>query len=439
MMRRSGFLAVVAAIVMVACDSNPAEVLPLEVNRVEVGPTGRTILVGDTLRLNAYPKTADGTILGSVRVDWSAGASDVVSLSSNGLVKGLKPGSVAITATAAGKTGSTTVTVVASPVAIDRIEISPASASMQIGQAQQLEARLFAADGTQLDGRQVTWVTSNGGRATVVAQADTRTAMLTAHAVGEVTISAQAEGKSASLTVMVVAQPEPVVGSVIVTPSEITAWVGTTRTYTANVLGPNGGPLQNPPPVTWTVSASAIATAGLNGQVTALNRGSALVTATSGGKSGSAKLYVYPLPSDSMTFIVEPNVDGAGNPRIATPVGQKVWYDANGTAYNAVMLVSGGSLKLVHSGGTPRYALTWRIDLVATINGYGQTVGTEWLDETGTYELAYDMSTGLPIYRLALSSGSVTEDARWAAPGRLVTQIAVGAGARQDWYWTQVF
>ena len=81
--------------------------------------------------------------------------------------------------------------------------------------------------------------------------------------------------------------------------------LGETVQLTANVLDRNGQPIAGAP-VSWTIDDNSVATVGTGGLVTAVRNGTATVTATSGGASGTAAVTV----SQRLAGIdVSPSVD----------------------------------------------------------------------------------------------------------------------------------
>src|SRR5207247_7680798 len=113
------------------------------------------------------------------------------------------------TATGDGQTGAASITVSGVPVA--SVTVSPASASVPVGQTQQLTATLKDANGTVLTGRPVAWSSNNTPVATV-----TGTGLVTAKVAGSATITATSEGQSGTAAITVTPVP---VASVTVTPA----------------------------------------------------------------------------------------------------------------------------------------------------------------------------------------------------------------------------
>jgi uncharacterized protein YjdB len=83
------------------------------------------------------------------------------------------------------------------------------------------------------------------------------------------------------------------VASVTVSPSPTVDTVGKTRQYQATILDANANLLSGRP-VTWTSSDNSVMSVDASGLATAKNSGTATVTATSEGKSGSVNARVVP-------------------------------------------------------------------------------------------------------------------------------------------------
>jgi parallel beta-helix repeat protein len=81
---------------------------------VSVAPATATVQVGLTVLLTATPKDASGNPLAGRVITWASSNTAVAAVSASGLVTGVAVGSVTITATSEGKSGTATVTVVAS-------------------------------------------------------------------------------------------------------------------------------------------------------------------------------------------------------------------------------------------------------------------------------------------------------------------------------------
>ncbi|HWC73007.1 MAG TPA: Ig-like domain-containing protein, partial [Gemmatimonadales bacterium] len=209
-------------------------VTPVPVASVDVSPPTASMLIGGTAQLSATPKDANGNPLTGRTVTWTTGNSNIATVDANGLVTGTGAGTVTITATSEGKSGTASVTVALVPVAT--VDVSPSSATIQVGATAQLSATLKDGNGNTLTGRTITWATSDANIATVDANG-----LVTAQAVGgPITITATSEGKSATAAITVIPVP---VASVVVAPATATIAVNATVQLTATTKDANGNTL----------------------------------------------------------------------------------------------------------------------------------------------------------------------------------------------------
>src|SRR5207253_629323 len=113
---------------------------------------------------------------------------------------------------------------------------------------------------------------------------------------GTATITAASEGKSGTSTITVTPVP---VASVEVTPATASVQAGQTVQLTATPRDAGGTPLSGRT-VTWSSSNTAVATVSNSGVVSGVTPGSATITATSEGKSGTSAITVTPVPVASV-------------------------------------------------------------------------------------------------------------------------------------------
>ncbi|HEX6927566.1 MAG TPA: Ig-like domain-containing protein [Longimicrobiaceae bacterium] len=262
---------------------------PKPVATVEVSPAGVALLIGETRQFQARALASDGSVLTGRTVAWSSSAPSIVAISGTGLATARAAGTATIRATIEGRVGTAAVAVSLAPVA--SVEVTPSSATLEIGKTQTLEATTRAADGTILNGRTVVWTSDDESVATV-----TSAGLIRGVGAGEATITATSEGKTGSATVTVVPKP---VATVTVSPDEATLTVGATQQLTATLRGADGSTLSGRT-VTWSSSDEAAATVDGTGQVTAVTAGKATITARSEGRSGTATITVTPKPVASV-------------------------------------------------------------------------------------------------------------------------------------------
>ena len=248
---------------------------------VSVSPATASLTVGQTAQLTATPKDASGNPLTGRVVTWATSNAAVATVSTSGLVTAVGAGSATITATSEGQSGTAAITATQVPVA--SVVVSPATATLTVGQTTQLSATPKDASGNPLTGRVITWATSNAAVATV-----STSGLVTAVGAGSATITATSEGQSGTAAVTVSVVP---VASVSVSPATASLTVGQTSQLTATPKDASGNPLTGRV-ITWATSNAAVATVNASGLVTAVLAGSATITATSEGKSATAGITV---------------------------------------------------------------------------------------------------------------------------------------------------
>src|SRR5207244_9551178 len=132
---------------------------------VTVTPATASVQVGQTVQLTGTPRDPGGIPVPGRVVTWTTSNPSVATVTASGLVSGLAAGSATITGMCEGMTATALITVTAVPVA--SVTVTPATASVAVGQTVQLTATPKDASGTPLSGRVVTWATSNSAIATV--------------------------------------------------------------------------------------------------------------------------------------------------------------------------------------------------------------------------------------------------------------------------------
>jgi hypothetical protein len=96
---------IVAAALAVGCTSSPTEPsgektglgTPEPVLRLVVAPALATIRAGETLKLSVTAASADRLVVRQIAVTWLSSDTEIASVSSTGLVRGVRPGRTEIT------------------------------------------------------------------------------------------------------------------------------------------------------------------------------------------------------------------------------------------------------------------------------------------------------------------------------------------------------
>src|SRR5213078_1506466 len=162
-------------------------VTTVPVASVAISPATGSIRVGQKLQLTATPQDSIGGTLSGRTVMWASGDTSVAIVSPSGQVTGVAPGSAPITAMSEGKSSTATITVTIVPVA--SLAISPATATIRVGQTLQLTATPKDSAGGTLTGRMVTWTSSNTSVATI-----SGSGLVAGVTAGSATITAASEG-----------------------------------------------------------------------------------------------------------------------------------------------------------------------------------------------------------------------------------------------------
>ena len=259
---------------------------PAAVATVTAAVADGTIVVGQSTQASAVPRDEAGNVLDGRAVTWTSSAPAVASVDAAGRVTGASVGTTSIFATCEGLSGSVQVGVIVPPPApVATVTASLASSALYVGQATQATAVLRDASGNLLAGRSVAWSSSNASVATVNAA----TGVVTATGVGTVGIIATSEGKTGSASMTVALVP---VATVIATLGTSSVTVGQ-ATQASAVLRDAAGNVLSGRTIAWTSSNPAVATVNAaNGLVTGLAAGTASITATSEGQTGSTTLTV---------------------------------------------------------------------------------------------------------------------------------------------------
>ncbi|HSY84912.1 MAG TPA: Ig-like domain-containing protein [Gemmatimonadaceae bacterium] len=168
---------------------------------------------------------------------------------------------------------------------ISLLTISPTSISGTVGQSKLLTATATNQNGQAIPSVTFTWASSN----TQVASVDT-SGNVTLVGAGSANISASAGGLTTSVPATATAATVHV-ATVSVTPATVTLNPGNTVQLTAVPMDSLGNVLANQT-VTWSSSNTSVATVSATGLLSAVTVGSAVISATAGGKSGFANLAV---------------------------------------------------------------------------------------------------------------------------------------------------
>ena len=296
---------------------------------IALTPDSSHLAVGDSVTLSASARDGAGSVLPTAQVSWTSSDPKVAEVSPVGVVTALGSGRAEVHS-ASGEAGATAVIVVEAPstgptarrtepplestpkppppsTAVAEVDVAAPTEGLVVGQTVQLSAALRDASGNTLTGRSVTWTSDNREVATV----DDR-GWVTAAAEGRTAIRATSEGRVGTAPVTVLAAA---VATVDVTPAQQTLGTGDSVRLSAVPRDPAGEALHDRS-VRWTSSSADVARVSGDGQVVAVGPGSATITASSEGVTGSATITVpapaKPKPSVEPRVAVEQVVEQYG-------------------------------------------------------------------------------------------------------------------------------
>ena len=267
------------------------------------GPT--SVGVGGTITLFAAVGDASGNPVQNPSVTWTSSPADTASVTGFGdsaRVTGRMEGVATITATSAGLSDMHRVQITASSAPVATVTVVPADTNLTVGDSLAFRADLKDAAGNSLSNRSVSWYTADSTFIQVYAYGTA--ALVFARAAGAAVLHATSEGKTGQATITV-AVPAPV-ATVAVVPGSAGLTVGDNATFSADVRDAAGNRLNRV--VSWSSTDPSVlsitSTAGASATVRALSAGTAVLRATSEGKTGQATVTVAaPAPVATVTVV----------------------------------------------------------------------------------------------------------------------------------------
>src|SRR5881409_3811657 len=302
--RPNAWTVIVAALavvtIVVSCE-HPVTDPSSSIAQLVVSPQNVTLQQNQAEDFLAVGFTATGDSA-DIAVSWSATGGTVDSSSAGkrhyGHYTNATCGTFTVTATSHPGNVSTaaSVTVTGCPLPVASVSVTPATATIGVGQTAQYAAITRDAFGNPLGGRTVTWSSSNPAVATV-----NGAGQATGVAVGSATLTATSEGKSGTAAILVINVPTASVPA------------GQTVQLTATLKDANGNTLTGRT-VTWSSDNTAVATVSGSGLVSGVVAGAATITATSEAKTGTLAITVTAPPPGSSQFghvfvVTEENTD----------------------------------------------------------------------------------------------------------------------------------
>jgi len=246
--------------------------ITVPVQSVSLDKQSLSLIEGNSATLIATINPSDAT---DNTLSWSSSNTSVATVDQQGMVTAVKEGTATITVTASGQSAQCSVTVSKKIVHVSSITLDKTSLDMSKGQSVNLIATLNPADATFA----VSWISSNTGVASV-----DNNGKVTAVGAGNATITAKADGKMASCSVTVTVDVE----SVTLDKTSLEMVEGDAATLKATV-NPSDATNRS---VSWQSSNSSVVTVDATGGLKAVSAGSAVITASAGGKLATCQVTV---------------------------------------------------------------------------------------------------------------------------------------------------
>lgn len=305
-----------AALLVPACgrDSDDAAG-PTPPSSIEVTPTVPSAAQGTTRQLAATGLFSGPTALDlTAAATWSS-SNDLVATVNQGMAMAVAPGTATLTATYAGVSGSTLLTVTAA--ALVSIEVTPFDPVIAQGTTLPLAATGFFSDGTKQDlTATATWASGNDMVATV---SDLPVSKGLAAGIGAGTTSLTATfGVVSGLTTPTV--NAVVLTSLDITPTDASIARGTTRLFVATGTFSDGSTQDLTSTAAWSSSNDSVATVS-RGLAAGVTPGLAIVTATVGAEGDTTSLTVTAATLVSLDITPADPTTGPGRTQQFTTTG----------------------------------------------------------------------------------------------------------------------
>lgn len=267
------------------------------ITRIEIAPASAQLDTGARQTFNARAFIASGNAeieLPNVSFIWDVGDSTKASLApatgTGTNATALAHGTTSIRAQAGGLQSSVPLIINPPPPVLSRVELSPPTSDIFVGQTQQVTARAFdqfdqpfrgaaysfASDDTNVARVVSTTNNEDGSAVALVSGRSARTAHVTASASAGATVVA-----SAAATINV-HPPPPVLTRIVIAPSSATVAAGGTQQFTARGFDQDGGEMTGLA-FAWASSDQSVAAVDQGGLATAFKAGASQITAASNG------------------------------------------------------------------------------------------------------------------------------------------------------------
>lgn len=355
-------------------------VTPATLTALAVTPANPNVPLGLSMQFTVTGKYSDNSTQDlSTSATWSSSSTSIVKpvdpIAAKGLFAAVAVGTATITAASGSLSTSTTVTV--TPATLTSLTISPSDASIARGTTRQFVATgTYSDNSTQTLTNSVAWYSSDttvaaisnatGSKGLATTSVATGTTVVTA-AVGSVSATASLTVTPATLT------------TISLTPASSSMTAGSTVQFTATGSYSDGSTQNLTTSAIWSASNTAVASVsnatGSKGLGTGVASGTATISATSNGVSGSAALTVTAPSTASISLAWDPATTYSDGSPITDLAGYRVYYGTVPGTYSSSVDVGNMTNYTISNltSGTYYLAVTVR-NLSGTESAYSNQV-----------------------------------------------------------------
>lgn len=340
---------------------------------ITVTPTAPAVDPGQTVPLSAVAYDSAGQSIAGTVFGWTSANTAIATVSSTGVVSGVAPGTVAISASSGAVSASVSVRVNnPAPAPVASVQVTLNSSSLTAGQSTQAVAVLRDAAANVLTGRPITWSSADTAIATV-----SSAGLVVSKRAGSVAISATSEGVTGFTTLTVSAPPALPPTTITVSAPDSTVMVGQSLQMTVVLRDKNGQEVVGAP-ISFTGRNATVLKVDPTGLVTGLAAGRSSVAVSSSGLRTSIEFDVTPAsggPAPVNSVVVT-------TPTASVNVGQSVQLlaqalDASGNPVNGVTFAwssSNTGFATVSATGQVSAVAPGTVSVTATANGKSGSV-----------------------------------------------------------------
>ena len=250
----------------------------LSVVSLTISPPNITLPIAATQQYTAIATLSDGSTSDvTASTVWSSSSPATAGIDANGLLTANMNGPFTITGSYTNISGTFFDNATGTVVSVVSLAVTPANATLTVGETQQYTAIATLSDGSTIDvTTSSTWSSSHP----TIGSIDSNTGLLTANASGSYTVTATYVNISGSFSGTANGMVNVTLVSLTVTPSTVTIPVGAQQTYTAIATYSDASTADVTSSTTWTTSNPAIASIDPTGLLTGNSPGTFTVTGT---------------------------------------------------------------------------------------------------------------------------------------------------------------